>query len=212
MMYDEELDELDCESEDEYCLNKEELISHMDSLCRATEEGKILWKVTSYTPIFFFLSNPFVEDSRAVVSQQLTVAGEFHGQGLIYEVREEIHLPSGMADFEVKEVLPGTGYITSLSDESAYEFLTNQQQMLKKYKEHPIMRFVSAVMAQSGSTDFHSLLTRRTYSFSAEAIPRRFTRLPLVKRCKELYEKCDAMAFHALTLNDSLRDGLGLID
>lgn len=198
----------------EYALGKDEILSHLNSMCEMTRVGKIHWTLCSYDYPHFFVSNPFVHDIEADISHCFLVEGNAQGRRLSYAIREAIKLPSGLCDVEIEEKIPDTEYAMSLSLERDYEYLILQKQVLERYGAHPAVVFAKLVMGQIKAMDFKGAIRvdEKNRKFSFEPIPSELADLPLLQKAWEMYNRCDAAAFHSLVFSNDLRKGLGIKD
>ena len=110
-------------------------------------------------------------------------------------------MPSGK-----QEKIPDTEYAMSLSLERDYEYLISQKQVLERYGAHPAVVFAKLVMGQIKAMDFKGAIRvdEKNRKFSFEPIPSELA--------WEMYNRCDAAAFHSLVFSNDLRKGLGIKD
>lgn len=194
-------------------MEEDEILSHVVSMREMTEAGKVKWKLLSYSPPYFFIRNPFVEDMEASLSQRLLVEGTTaDGRAFRYQIMELIHVPTGLSDIEVEEKLPATEYEIALSFDKEYEYLISQRDVLDMYKDHPVVLFTQAVMRELHSINFQQMVKDPSRAFSAEPLPTGLAALPIVRRAQELFMSCDAVAFHKLVLSNAMRKKLGIKD
>lgn len=194
-------------------MEEDEILSHVVSMREMTEAGKVKWKLLSYSPPYFFIRNPFVEDMEASLSQRLLIEGTTtDGRMFRYQVMEMIHVPSGLCDVEIEEKHPATEYEIALSSDKQYEYLTLQKDVLNVYKGHPVVLFARTVAEQVRSENFRNLVKDPSRAFSAEPLPAALAALPIVRKAQELFTSCDAIAFHELVLSNVMRENLGIKD
>lgn len=198
----------------EYAMGKDEILSHINSMCEMTQAGKLRWTLRAYDYPRLFISNPFVQDIEADVSHRFLVEGNAQGRRFAYAIREVIKLPSGLCDVEIEEKIPDTGYAMCLSFERDYEYLVSQKQVLERYGIHPAVVFAKLVMEQIKTMDFRGAIRvdEKDRKFSFEPVPPEFTGLSLLRKAQEIYDRCDAWMFHNLVFSNDFREGLGLKD
>ena len=190
----------------ERLLENEELFSHLNMLAEQTMKRKVAWKIVKYVPVHLHVDNPFVEDIAASLSHEILLEKQSSELTAQYEIYESIHLPSGLPDIEITEILSDIRNTDALSYDKNYINISSQAELLRVYAENPMVKFAKAVFSTVGA-DLQSFSPEDCW-FSLEPVPSILVNNPVVHKALRLNELCDAEGFHRLVMSNQLRSGL----